>query len=55
MEIVKIVNMLQVSKYVKGGVQPIRIELGENDRLVFVFRKEDTTEIWEKWKNHELD
>ena len=51
-EEIKIINKWQVVFYLKKGVSPIRVELGYNDRLVFVFLKEDTirTKCWEQWK-----
>ena len=48
--IIKIVNKWQVVFYLKKGVSPIRVELGYNDRLVFVFLKEETIEVWKEWK-----
>ena len=52
---IKIVNKNQVVFYLKTGVSPIRIELGYNDRLVFVYLKEETTEVWEQWKKHVVE
>ena len=49
-EEIKIINKWQVVFYLKKGVTPIRVELGYNDRLVFVYRKEDTKEVWQEWK-----
>ena len=49
-EEIKIINKWQVVFYLERNVQPIRLELGYNDRLVFVFLKEDTTEVWKQWK-----
>lgn len=54
METVKIVNMLQVSKYIKNGVQPLRVEVGKGDNLVFIFSKEETRELYIKWLHREL-
>ena len=54
METVKIVNMLQVSKYIKNGVQPLRVEVGKGDNLVFIFSKEETRELYVKWLHREL-
>ena len=47
---IKIVNKHQVVFYLKNGVQPIKVELGFNDRLVFVYLKEDTIKVWQEWK-----
>lgn len=62
MEEIKIINLMQAKRYIKNGVMPIRLEISkytkptdeDDDVLVFVFKKEDTTEVWEKWKNRSL-
>ena len=56
-EEIKIINKWQVVFYLKKGVTPIRVELGYNDRLVFVFLKEDTirTQCWEQWKQYTIE
>ena len=56
-EEIKIVNKWQVAFYIERGVQPIRVELGYNSRLVFVFLKEDTirTQCWEQWKEYTIE
>lgn len=53
-EEIRIINKHQVVFYLERNVFPIRVELGFNDRLVFVFLKEDTirTQCWEQWKKH---
>jgi hypothetical protein len=54
--VVKIVNMKQVAKYIKHGVQPVRIYTNEeSDTLVFEFFVADTKELYTKWLNRELD
>ena len=53
-EEIKIINKWQVVFYLERNVQPIRLELGYNDRLVFVFLKEDTTEVWKQWKAYTI-
>ncbi|MDD4643534.1 MAG: hypothetical protein PHW90_00645 [Bacilli bacterium] len=58
MEEIKIINLIQAKRYIKNGVMPIRLEISkytakptyDDDVLVFVFNKEDTVEVWEKWK-----
>ena len=58
MEEIKIINIIQAKRYIKNGVYPIRLEISkyttkptdDDDVLVFVFNKADTTEVWEKWK-----
>ena len=49
-EEIKIINKWQVAFYLERNVQPIRLELGYNSRLVFVYRAEDTKEVWKQWK-----
>ena len=49
-EEIKIINKWQVVFYLERGVQPIRVELGYDDRLVFVYLKEDTLDVWQEWK-----
>lgn len=49
---VKLVNMKQVSGYIKYGIQPIRVEV--SDRLVFVFDKQETKEVWKLWLDFKL-
>lgn len=51
---IKIVNRLQVAKYVEQGVQPLRIEIGENAKLLFIFSKEETNHLYTKWLNREI-
>ncbi|MGL5329777.1 MAG: hypothetical protein ACRDD7_10935 [Peptostreptococcaceae bacterium] len=52
MEEVKIVNLKQVSLYIKNGLQPKRLEI--TDRLVFVFNAEEAKPLFEKWCNYTL-
>lgn len=47
---VKILNQKQVAFYIGEGVKPIDIQVGYNHRLVYFFKKEDTTELWNKWR-----
>ena len=54
-EEIKIINKWQVVFYLKKGVSPIRVELGYNDRLVFVFLKEETQEVWKQWKAYTVE
>ncbi len=51
---VKIVNPKQVARYMKYGFMPLRMELGYNDTLVFVYDKVETSEIFIKWVKHEI-
>ena len=51
---VKIVNQKQVFLYVKNGLQPLRLENGYEDKLVYVFSRSKSEHLFEKWRNHEL-
>ena len=51
---VKIINQKQVLRYVSNGLQPLRLEAGYNDKLVYVFDKEASEPYFEKWRKHEL-
>ena len=51
METIRIYNLKQVAGYMYAGVNPISVEKdGSTGKIVFVFKKEDTLEVWEKWK-----
>ena len=52
---VKIVNQRQVYKYITNGLQPLRIECGFGNKLVYVFSKSESEPLFKKWRNHELD
>lgn len=52
MKTVKIVNLDQVSKYIQHGIKPVDIQY--TNRLVFVFDKEQTKDVFKKWRNYEL-
>ncbi|MFI3325943.1 MAG: hypothetical protein R3Y35_07190 [Clostridia bacterium] len=46
-----IINTKQAEEYLQGGVKPLRLELSKRDnKMVFVYNKDDTNEVWEKWK-----
>ena len=49
-EKMQIINKFQVVFYLKHGVKPIDLELGRNDKMVYIFDKADTKEVWELWK-----
>lgn len=51
---IKLVNQKQVFLYVKNGLQPIRLEAGCEDKLVYVFSRSQSEGLFEKWRNHEL-
>ena len=51
---IKIVNQKQTFLYVKNGLQPWRLENGYEDKLVYVFSRSKSEELFEKWRKHEL-
>lgn len=51
---IKLVNQRQVFLYVKYGLQPLRLETGYNDKLVYVFSRSQSENLFEKWRKHEL-
>ena len=58
-EVVRIVNPKQYLLNIKNGVYPIDMytsidEDTDNIILAVVFLKEDTTDVYKKWCNHEL-
>lgn len=53
MNTVKIVDPKQTMLYIKHGVKPIDIYV-ENDRIIYVFTKAETRELYTKWLNREL-
>lgn len=54
-EVVRILNPLQVSKYMLQGVNPIGIFVDEiTEKIVFVFKKSETRELYSKWLNREI-
>lgn len=52
---IKLVNQKQVFLYVKNGLQPVRLECGYEDKLVYVFSRSESEELFEKWRKHELN
>ena len=49
-DIVRLVNTKQVYFYLKNGLQPIRVEAGYNEKIVFVFLREPTLELFAEWR-----
>lgn len=49
---VKILNMSQVYFYIENNVNPKRVECGYKHKLVFVFDKDATNELFTKWLNN---
>lgn len=58
-EVVRIVNPKQKDLYIKHRVFPIDIypSIGEDEKdvIVYIFLKEETKELFQKWVNHELE
>lgn len=48
----KIMNFRQAMYYVDHGVQPLRLDHGLSDKLVFVFSKEQTQALYGEWIQH---
>lgn len=51
---VRIINPCQQAMYMKHGVYPIDIYIGYDNKMVFIFIKEETKLVYEKWLNYEL-
>ena len=53
---VEIKILKQATLYIKNGAKLIDCYVRNNivDELIFVFSKEDTQELYYKWKNREL-
>ena len=52
MEKLNIVNIRQASMYIKNGVKPVDVYY--TDKLVFVFKKSDTEDVFKQWRNYAL-
>lgn len=46
---IKILNNQQVYYYMENGVQPIRLECGRDNKVVFIFDKKQTQELYIEW------
>ena len=52
---IAIFNLMQVAKYLLAGVEAERYFVDEpTNTIVFVFKKENTKEVYIKWLNHTL-
>ena len=49
----RLINLAQVSFYIRSGVQPIRLEY--TDRLVFIFSRMATQELYDRWCKYDTD
>ena len=49
---IKILNAHQVVFYLDRGIEPLRLEKGYKDKLVFVYDKAKTLSAFKEWKDH---
>ena len=59
-DVVRIVNQKQVLLYAKNNVYPIDMYTSIDDKtnntiLVMIYLKEDTSDVYKKWCNYELE
>ena len=48
---INIMNVKQASFYAQNGVLPVGVFFANRyGRFAFVFRAEDTTEVWNRWR-----
>lgn len=53
---VRIVNTRQATMYIKHGADLLRLYVDTNtDKLVFVFDREKTLNLYDKWCKYELN
>ena len=52
-ETVNIVNPKQAQLYIKNGLEPLRV-YWNIDRIVYVFDREKSYPLFDKWCNYEL-
>lgn len=54
-DLLKIVNIKQVAKYMINGAElvDVQVDVG-TQQVIFYFTKEDTNELYTKWLNHTL-
>ena len=57
-EVVRIVNPKQMRFYVSNGIYPIDMYVSEDDWdnqiVVYIFLREETQDLYQKWINHDL-
>ena len=58
-EVVRVVNDKQFKLYVKNGAYPVDIYSSIDDKTkkeitVYVFKRNDTAELYKQWLNYEL-
>lgn len=49
-----ILNPVQIALYMKNGAMPEDIVVGRDDKLCFMFDRDKTRALFERWRNHEL-
>jgi hypothetical protein len=58
-EVYRLINPKQVKLYIKHKVYPIdmysSIDGNSNDVVVYVFLREETKDLYQKWLAHELE
>lgn len=47
-------NLPQSIAYMKAGAVPLDVMVGNSNKLIFVFSKEDHMKLRERWARHEL-
>ena len=53
---VAIVNFKQACAYIGSGVKPKDVAYDWDKKvMVFYFDKQETAEVWNRWKNREFD
>ena len=51
----RVLNYEQALKYMKNGAYPLRCEISnEGDRIVFIFDKVETKDLFHKFRRYEL-
>ena len=53
-ECVFIVNPLQVYKYLLNDLAPIDVLPGEDNKIVFVYNRQESRDLYDKWCKREL-
>lgn len=57
-EVVRIVNPKQMRFYISKGIYPIDMYVSEDDWdnqiVVYIFLREETQDLYQKWINHDL-
>ncbi len=51
---VYLVNPLQVYKYIINDAYPLDIKAGEDNKLVYIYNKNETYKLYDKWCKREL-